>query len=128
MPKFIPLLSTYPFTQLFPVPVNAGALAWRATENFQLALKEADELENQNTGGLINIHAADILERCNGLRGRLPHFPDAVVLHYRLPHTLQPILIPIAISQTEAGDMILGVQSDTAPDSYSAATQRQLDI
>ena len=128
MIKFIPVLTTYPFGQLFSATNLTRALAWRVTENFRLALKEVAGIEDQNTGSLVDMHAADILDRCAGLRGRLPHFPDAVTIHYRLPYLITPVLLPVVISQTEAGDMIFGVLTDTDPDSHLMAPQREFEI
>lgn len=104
-----PDVSLYAHGEFFSVALIGRG--WLVTDNFFWEIRKT-------ANGCSEIHermnelAGDVLGRCGGLRGRLPKFPQAVLIPYHLPYVSEPL--PLVLADHVEG-MIFSVLSDIQP-------------
>jgi hypothetical protein len=114
MLKLVPHLSTRAYAEEFPVHVVGTGAEWRVTENYGWAIFEASE-GAANVLARMNELAAEILGRCGGLKGRMPVYPAATLIPYRVIGATDPTPLPLVLSE-QNGALIFAVLTDCDPE------------
>lgn len=114
MLKLVPHLVTHAYAEVFPVHVVGTGADWRLTESFQWAVVEASTGAVDVRARMIDL-AREILSRCGGLKGRMPVFPEATLIPYRVVGASDPTPLPLMLSE-QNGALIFAVLSDCDPE------------
>ncbi len=114
MLKLVPHLVTHAYTELFSVRVIGTGTDWRLTESFRWAIYEA-ATDAVNVRMRMNELAGEILSRCGGLKGRMPVFPEATLIPYRVVGASDPTPLPLVLTE-QNGALIFAVLSDCDPE------------